>query len=155
MRLPAASGSTASGSGTYTQLKPKEGDGGDFVPYVPTTFEAPVPAGGESAERKRWLLRGRILCKQNKEAMRLKRLRRKVAKAEVREAIRSFVDGPCDDDPVTEVGEDNSDEEFWLTLPAMDTRVNRIQSIPTQPVRKFPGKATRMREEGLKVSCKN
>ena len=155
MRLPAASGSTTMGSGTYTRLKPKEGKGGDFIPYVPTVFEASLPTGGESAERKRWLLRGRIPCKQNKEARRLKKLRRKVAKAEVCEAIRSFVDGQCDYAPVTEVGGDNSDEEFWLTLPAMDTRVNRIQGIPSQPGRAFPGKATRLREEVLKVNCQN
>ena len=154
MRPPAASGSTTMGSGTYTRLKPKEGEGGDFIPYVPTVFEALLPTSGESAERKRWLLRGRILCKQHKEARRLKKLRRRV-KAAVCEAIRSFVDGPCDYAPVTEVGGDNSDEEFWLTLPAMDARVNRIQGIPSQPVRTFPGKATRLREEVLKVNCQN
>ena len=56
MRLPAASGSTTIGSGTYARLKRKVGERGDFVPYVPETFEALLPIGGESAERKRWLL---------------------------------------------------------------------------------------------------
>ena len=56
---------------------------------------------------------------------------------------------------VTEVGEDNSDEEFWFTLPVMYTRAIRIQSIPTQPVRNFHGDATRMRDEVLKASCIN
>ena len=93
------------------------------MPYIPEVFGDPLPASGGSAERKRWLLRGRLLCKQGKEERRLRRLRRKEAKIEVREVIRAF----CEDadqelltpahTPVEEVADDASDEEFWTSLP--------------------------------------
>ena len=153
MRLPAASGSTASGSGTYSRLKPVNGGCDDFVPYVPFAFGPPIPSG-ESAERKRWLLRGRVLLKQYREAVRLKKLRRKEAKEEVREAIRSFIEDPCEDDPMQELGNDECGEEFWLALPAMDCRTSHIQNIPTQPVRNFLGKTTQVRVLELNAGCK-
>ena len=90
LRLPAASGSTALGSGTYSRLKPVGSGCDDFVPYIPATFDPPVPCG-VSAERKRWLLRGRLLCRISREAAELKRIRRRKAKEEVREVIRSFI----------------------------------------------------------------
>ena len=178
LRLPAASGSTAHGSGTYSRLKPGCSGGDDFVPYIPATFVPPVPCG-VSAERKRWLLRGRVLCRLGKEAAKLKRLRRKKAKEEVREVIRSFISSAEDEgQPMDEVvavagsgssvenlsqqtreyleqemGNDDSDEEFWLALPTTDSRTNHIQSIPTQPSRSFPGRAVRSRVGALEVGC--
>ena len=88
MRLPAPSSSeVAMGSGTYTRLKPSLSGDVSFAPYVPREVLVPSPSG-HSAERKRWLMRGRVLCK---EASMLRRRRRRAAKIEVREAISSFV----------------------------------------------------------------
>lgn len=152
MRLPAASGSTMMGSGTYSRLK-LGNDGCDgFAPYEPVVFDPPVPCG-ESAERKRWLLRGRVLGRQYREAAKLKRLRRKRAKEEVREVIRSFIDGSCEEEPVHEVSNDDSGEDCWLTLPTTDSRTNHIQSMPSQPIRNFPGRAMRSRMDALEVGC--
>ena len=58
---------------------------------------------------------------------------------ELRDVIRSFVGDASDTDPVEKVGEVDSDEEFWLNLPLLDTRGSRIQSVPTLPTRTFPG----------------
>ena len=96
LRLPASCGSTAYGSGTYSRLKPEASCDSGFVPYVPLTDEPLMPSGA-SAERKRWLMRGRLLCRIGKEAADLRRLRRKNAKREVRELIRSFVGDTVDD----------------------------------------------------------
>ena len=169
VRLPPAVRSTARGSGTYSRLKPGAGGLDDFVPYAPATFAPPVPSGC-SAEQKRRLMRGRLLCKIGKEAARLRRQRRKDAKVEVREVIRSFIsaaDGEgqtmddgvvADSSPAGEnlsqqtddqweqaLGSDNSDEEFWATLPTTDSRTMHIQGIPSRPDRSFPGKAVRSR----------
>ena len=140
------------GGGTYSRLKPGNDGCDDFTPYVPVLFDPPVPCG-ESAERKRWLLRGRVLCRQYRGAARLKRLRRKKAKEEVREVIRSFIDDSCEDEPVHEVSKNESNETFWLTLPTTDSRASHIQSIPTQPSRSFPGRAVRSRVVTLEVGC--
>ena len=96
LRLPAACGSTTYGNGTYSRLKAEASCDDGFVPYVPLADKPLVPSGA-SAERKRWLMRGRLLCKIGKEAAELRRRRRKVAKLEVREVIRSFMDGAGDD----------------------------------------------------------
>ena len=96
-----------------------------------------------------------MLLKQNREAVRLKKLRRKEAKEEVREVIRSFIEDSCEDDPMQELGNDESDEKCWLALPAMDCRTSHIQNVPTQPVRNFPGKATRVRVLELNAGCKH
>ena len=54
IRLPAPSSNNAAiGSGTYARLKPKMSEDDSFVPYVPETFGDPLPASGDSAERKR------------------------------------------------------------------------------------------------------
>ena len=88
MRLPAPSSSeVAMGSGTYTRLKPSLSGDMSFVPCVPREVLVPSPSGA-SAERRPWLMRGRVLYK---EAAMLRRRRRKAAKIEVREVISSFV----------------------------------------------------------------
>lgn len=159
LRLPAASGSTAGGSVAYSRLKTVSIGCEHVAPYIPTTFDPPVPCG-ESAERKRWLLRGRVLCRPGREAAKLKRLRRKRVKEEVREVIRSFINADEDggrpgytEVAVREMGSGDSDEEFWLALPTIDSRTSHIQSIPTQPSRSFPGRAMRSRVVTLDVGC--
>ena len=155
-RLPAPSSNGAAlGSGTYAALRPAMDVDESFVPYTPEAFSDPQPTSGESAERKRWLLRGRLLCKQAKEERRKRRLRRKEAKVEVRELIRTF----CEDDarvppapielPSEEVADDASDEEFWTSMPSVIDRERHILEIPTKPSRNFPGKTTRSRLELL------
>ena len=169
VRLPPAVRSTARGSGTYSRLKPGAGGLDDFVPYAPATFAPPVPSGC-SAEQKRRLMRGRLLCRIGKEAARLRRQRRKDAKDEVREVIRSFISAADGDEQTTDdgvvadsspagenlnqqtgdqweqaLGGDNSDEEFWATLPTTDSRTMHIQGIPSRPDRSFPGKPVRSR----------
>ena len=73
--LPTSSSSSALGNGTYSRLRPAIGTTEGFAPYVPATFEPSTPTG-MSAERKRWLMKGRMLCKINSEAARLRRQRR-------------------------------------------------------------------------------
>ena len=52
-----------------------------------------------------------------------------------------------------EMGNDDSDEEFWLALPTTDNRTNHVQSIPTQPSCSYPGRAVRSRVGALEVAC--
>ena len=109
---------------------------------------------GESAERKRWLMRGRLRCKIGKEAALLRRRRRKDAKGEVREVIRSFVDdagGEGDqvahdpDHSGHATAEDKDCEAFWASLPVEVSRGKHFLNIPTKPDRCFPGKAVKSR----------
>ena len=155
MRLPAPSSSeVAMGSGTYTRLKPSLSGDVSFVPYVPREVLVPSPSG-DSAPRKRWLMRGRVLCK---EASMLRRRRRRVAKIEDREAISSFV-GDADvegDLGVKEPGhgrlntdDDDDCEQFWACLPVEVSRERHILDIPTEPDRCFPGKVVKSREAML------
>ena len=91
MMLPVPSNSDAAlGSGTYTQLKPRPSGDDSFSPYVPREVVVPEPSG-VSAEKKRWLMRGRLLYRNSKEAALLRRRRRRFAKIEVREVISSFL----------------------------------------------------------------
>ena len=87
IRLPAPSSNSALGSGTYALLKPSPSVDSSFVPYEPLVEKMASPSG-ISAERKRWLMKGRLLCKIGKEAALLRRRRRKEAKVEVREVIK-------------------------------------------------------------------
>ena len=160
LRLPESSGSTALGSGTYSRLKPTAEADPDFVPYAPTLFDPPTPSG-LSAEMKRRLMRGRVLCKISSKAARLRRQRRKQVKLEVLEIIRSFCDDADDGGQQEMEGQTSSsgdhgqqapveadvcsDEEFWANLPAMSSRERHVQCIPTEPIRKFPGKAIKLR----------
>ena len=176
LRLPPAIGGTSQGSGAYSRLKPECSGGVGFAPYVPATFDPPTPCGA-SAERKRWLLRGRVLCRLGKEAAKHRRLRRRKAKHEVREVIESFSkaaegEGQPIEEEMTmagsvscgegfnqqtceqwesERGDDNSDEEFWSSLPTADSRTDHLQSIPPQPSRDFPGRAVRSRLGALEA----
>ena len=115
---------------------------------------------GVSAERKRWLMRGRLRCKIGKEAALLRRRRRKDAKSEVREVIRSFV-GEADGARVQEApsselderatAEDEECEAFWASLPVEVSREQHILNIPSLPTHGFPGKAVKSRDERLGV----
>ena len=158
MRLPAPSSSeVAHGSGTYARLKPSPSGDESFVPYMPREVVMPSPSGA-SAERKRWLMKGRLLLRQGKEAAQLRRRRRREAKVEVREVIVSFI-GDADvvgDQGVTEpehdqqmTEDDNDCEQFWASLPVELSRETHLLDIPTRPDRCFPGKAVRSREARL------
>ena len=57
------------------------------------------------------------------------------------------------EDVEQEMGNNDSDEEFWLALPTTDSRTSHIQNIPTQPNRSFPGRAVRLRVVTLEVGC--
>lgn len=177
LRLPEVCGSSAHDIGAYSQLKPGTDSNDDFEPYVPATFEPPVPSGA-SAERKRWLMRGRLLCKIGKEAAGLRRQRRTDAKEDVGEVIRSYIcaannDAQAEEDGIAAgssssienlglqtcervelAGDDSdSDEEFWSTLPTTDSRTKHIQNLPTQPDRSFPGRAVRSRMVASGMGC--
>ena len=89
------------------------------------------------------------------EERRTKRLRRKEAKSEVRELIRSFCDDGAEALATGEslgeaAADDASDEEFWKSLPSVIERERHVHMIPTNPCRQFPGKAIRSRLEALK-----
>jgi len=142
LRLPAPSSSNAAlGSGTYARLNPSPSGDGSFAPYVPREEMAPEPSG-VSAERKRWLMKGRLLYRNCKEAALLRRRRRKIAKSEVREVISSFLgdagnegaqgtDEPEHNEQATE--DDKASEEFWANLPVVVSRERHILRIPTKP----------------------
>ena len=63
------------------------------------------------------------------------------------------LDQQARDDSEQEMGNSDSDEEFWLALPTTDSRTSHIQSIPTQPNRSFPGRAMRSRVVTLEAGC--
>ena len=121
-RLPAArdkDGTLLCGSGLYSQLRPSSGSCSSSGPYVPEVLAAPNPQSRASAVRKRWLLLGRVRCRIGSEARRLRKLRKKAAKVEVRGIIASFTNEPDSDaadlDGKGSDGKD-SDEEFWSKL---------------------------------------
>ena len=152
LRLPESSGSTALGSGTYSKLRPIVDVDPDFFPYVPAQLVASV-SSGQSAEMKRRLMRGRVLCKISSRAAELRRQRRNEIKVEVREVIRSFLDN-ADDGGQQEAAEleepgNCSDEEFWANLPVASNREEHILNVPTQPDRLYPGKKVQSRAEAL------
>ena len=175
LRLPESSGSTALGNGTYSRLKPCGEADADFTPYVPALFDPAAPSGA-SAERKRWLMRGRVLCKMGREDARLRRQRRKEAKAEVSEVIRTFIQATnggeharyeemaetrshADGDELRRSADDLLDrkdeadsEEFWMNLPASDSRTGHIQGIPTQAIRNYPGMIVKWRADALRAA---
>ena len=163
VRLPAPLGNSALGVGTYSRLKPAADPADGFVPYAPISFEPAAPSG-VSAENKRQMMHDRVLCKVSREAARLRRLRRKEAKSEVKEITESFtaaannVGVPTDGDGranpiVTTVGEDEQSESFWTTLPTMAAQ-NRtcIREIPTHAVRTYPGRMVMTRADLLKAA---
>ena len=111
-------------------------------------------------------MRDRVLCKVNSEAARLRRLRRKEAKSEVKELIESFMAAANGEEVNAEVdglassfiaaaGEDEqSHENFWASLPTMATQ-NRthVREIPTQAVRAYPGRMVKTRADLLKETA--
>ena len=153
LRLPAPSGNSALGNGTYSRLRPTTGPVNGFAPYVPASFE-PIAPTGDSADRKRRLMRGRVLCKISSEAARLRRMRRKAAKAEVNELIESFMIAASGEEAgSTHPASDQEEEDFWKNLPAPSSRDCRhIQDIPTQATRNYPGKPVRSRAEALRAA---
>ena len=154
MILPVPCNSHAAlGSGTYSQLKPRPSGDDSFVPYVPRDVVVPEPSG-VSAEKKRWLMRGRLLCRNSKEAALLRRSRRRIAKIEVRKVISSFLGNagnevaqgivePEHSEQATE--DDKVSEEVWASLPVVASRERHVLNIPTKPERCFPGKAVQSR----------
>ena len=100
------------------------------------------------------------------------------AKNEVRELIRSFIEeaggdeqlsgsgliagsgssagdviGPGSEQVVPAARGDDSDEECWANLPAIDSRTQHMLSIPSKPVRGLPGKTVRSRMVAINGSC--
>ena len=112
-------------------------------------------------------MQGRVRCKIASQAAKLRRLRRREAKTEVAEVIRSFMqaangvnheDGPATsvggqgaggEEPIHLAGSD-SDEEFWMNLPAISDRTSRIQCIPALASRPYPGMMVRSRVSALR-----
>ena len=78
-----------------SRLKPTGDADPGFTPYVPALL-VPSTSSGLSAEMKRRLMRGRVLCKISSKAAKLRRQRRKEIKLEVREVISSFLDDADD-----------------------------------------------------------
>ena len=152
LRLPPPTGNSALGSGTYSRLRHTSEPTVGFTPYLPASFEPAAPTG-ESAERKRELMRGRVLCKISSEAARLRRMRRKAAKAEVNELIESFtIAANGEEAGSTNPTSDHDEEDFWNNLPASDSRTSHIQSIPTQASRNYPGMIVKSRADALRAT---
>ena len=118
-----------------------------------------------------------MLCRMGREAARLRRQRRKEAKAEVSEVIRTFIQATNNeehasdevivetrsnaddnallrstDKPLDIQGESNSDEEFWLNLPASDSRTDHTWCIPTHANRNFSGRVVKSRTDALRAA---
>ena len=150
LRLPAPTGNSALGSGTYSRLRHTSEPTIGFAPYMPASFEPAAPTG-ESADRKRELMRGRVLCKISNEAARLRRMRRKAAKAEVKELIDSFMIAASGEGVGgTQTASDQEEEDFWMNLPVPSSQDRRhIHDIPTHAPRDYPGKRVKSRAEAL------
>ena len=58
----------------------------------------------------------------------------------------------ADRDELTCAADDNSDEEFWMNLPACDSRASHIQSIPTQASHNYPGMIVKSRADALRAT---
>ena len=114
-------------------------------------------------------MQGRVRCKIACQAAKLRRLRRSEAKAEVTEVISSFLqaangmdhkDGSvtsivghgAEGEEPTRFASNDSDEEFWMSLPASDDRTSHIQCIPTQASRPYPGMMVRSRVSALRAA---
>ena len=129
-----------------------------FTPYVPAIFK-PAVSSGNTAERKSWLMKGRILCKLSSEAAKRKRRRRKEVRAEVDGLITSFiaaagVGSRVDSGNDRTVEDEQSDEDFWTNLPTMANHDRtRIQEIPTLPVRTYPGRMVKTRADALNAAA--
>ena len=133
-RLPIARdncGNVFGGNGIYSRLKPGVSVDRDFSPYEPVTFAGLEPQTGQSADVKRSLMLGRVRYKQAKEARRSRNGRKKVAKAELRALIDSFVTGPilgAQSDTAID-----SDEECRTTLPVDGSLRERLQQVSSLP----------------------
>ena len=107
---------------------------------------------------------GRVRCKLAKEARRIRKERKKVAKVELQCLIDDFNSGPCHGAPVAETekhggseevrtspdtNENESDEKFWAILPEYSERHMHVQDVPSLPLRHFPGKVIQSRSNLL------
>ena len=112
-------------------------------------------------------MQGRVRCKIASQAAKLRKLRRREAKAEVAEVITSFLQAANDLDhedgiikslggqgaegkEPTRFDGNDSDEEFWMNLPAISDRTSRIQCIPALASRPYPGMMVRSRVSALR-----
>ena len=149
LRLPDPSSSMVDrGIGTYSRLKVTASDRQDmFVPYEPREIAVPRPSG-ISAERKRILMLGRLRCKMGREVAILKRRRRREAKCEAREVIRSFINGASDEEDRRALSSDHREgnaaddedcEAFWANLPVDVSREQHIRDIPNPPMPQVRG----------------
>ena len=112
------------------------------------------------------MMHDRVLCKVSRETARLRRLLRKEAKSEVKELIESFTAVANSEDVIAEVDglassvdaavdeDEQSDENFWASLPTMATQ-NRthVREIPTQALRAYPGRMVKTRADLLKETA--
>ena len=81
-------------------------------------------------------------------------MRRKEAKAEVKELIDSFLVAAGGEEVVcTQLANDQEDEDFWMNLPAQTSHDrSHIRDIPTQAPRSYPGKIVRSRADALRAA---
>ena len=157
--MPEPSGSSARGRGTYSMLRATNIVTEGFTPYVPAVFK-PAVSSGCSAERKRWLMKGRILCKLSSEAAKRKRRRRKEVKAEVDCLVSSFI-AAAGVGSRTNIGthdrmieDEQSDEDFWTSLPTMANQDRtHVREIPSQAVRAYPGRTVKTRTDALNAAA--
>ena len=81
-------------------------------------------------------------------------MRRKEAKAEVKDLIGSFMIAASGEEVgCTQPASDQEDEDFWMNLPAQSSHERRhIRDIPTQAPRSYPGKILKSRAEALRAA---
>ena len=81
-------------------------------------------------------------------------MRRKNAKAEVKELIDSFVVAANDEDVAcTQLASDQEDQGFWMNLHSQTSHGrSHIRDIPTQAPRSYPGNVVRSRADALRAA---
>ena len=81
-------------------------------------------------------------------------MRRKNAKAEVKELIDSFVVAANGEEVVcTQLASDQEDKGFWMNLHSQASHDrSHIRDIPTQAPRSYPGNVVRSRADALRAA---
>ena len=58
----------------------------------------------------------------------------------------------ADQDELIRAADEKSDEEFWMNLPASDSRTGHIQGIPTRANRNYPGMIVKSSADALRAA---
>ena len=132
-------------TGGYSRLSGRATVDDGFIPYVPGVLVTPIAVPTEArADRRRWLLHGRIRMKQAAEVRQGKKKRRAERHAEAVHLFESFVKGS--DSETCQVCEpDDEHRMFWQMLGTKST-TDRLAGIPVDKpaFKQYTGKPSRL-----------